>query len=64
MTTSKKKAFASGTVGQEDLDSIDRLGLREEDLDDVVFEEEDPPPAKDTSWMAISQVHMEHDFYQ
>lgn len=27
---------------------LQQLGLKEEDLDDVVFEEEEPPPAEAT----------------
>lgn len=34
------------------------LGLKEEYLDDVIFEQEEAPPPKTTPWMGISRVHM------
>lgn len=34
------------------------LGLREEDLDDVVFDEKDAPPEA-TRWMAVAWVHID-----
>lgn len=39
-----------------------KLGIREEDLDDVVFEKEEQSLAEATRWLAIVRVHMEKDF--
>jgi hypothetical protein len=51
-------ASPSGGEGKDDLDEMMRkLGLREEDLDDVVYEEEPPPPPEVTRWLAIARVH-------
>jgi hypothetical protein len=38
-----------------------QLGLREEDLDNTVFEDEAPPPPEATCWLAIARVFMEGD---
>ena len=39
-----------------------RLGLRKEDLDDVVFNEEKHPSMDAIRWLAIAMVYMEKDF--
>jgi hypothetical protein len=39
-----------------------QLGLREEDLDDVVFEEENQPPAEATRWLAIAKVFTDGEY--
>ena len=41
---------------------MNRLGLTEEDLDDVVYEMKDPPPAKTIRWLAVVRVHTEKHF--
>jgi hypothetical protein len=38
------------------------LGLREEDLDDVIFEEEPTPPPESTRWLAIARVHTSREY--
>lgn len=38
------------------------LGLHEEDLDDVIFEEEEPSAT--TRWMALARVHMNRPYSQ
>jgi hypothetical protein len=38
---------------------IQQLGLTEDHLDDIVFEEEGPPPAEETRWLAIAQFYIE-----
>lgn len=63
--SSKGQGSASGMAGQEDFEGMmERLGLYEEDLDDVVFEEKDQLPAEATPWMAVAQDHMELQFGQ
>uniref|UniRef100_A0ACD6A331 Uncharacterized protein n=1 Tax=Avena sativa TaxID=4498 RepID=A0ACD6A331_AVESA len=39
-----------------------RLGLREEDLEDVVYKDQAPPPVEATRWLAIARVHTEREF--
>ena len=60
---------ASGAAAAE-ADGIDdvqlmmkELGLREEDLDDVVFDEKEAPPAA-TRWMAVCRVHISKPYSQ
>jgi hypothetical protein len=44
----------SGMTGRKDLESMMReLGLREEDLSDVVFEEEQSPAGVENCWMVV-----------
>jgi hypothetical protein len=39
-----------------------KFGLREEDLDDVVYEDEPMPPAEVPRWLAIARVHTDREF--
>ncbi|KAM0829370.1 hypothetical protein ACQ4PT_066912 [Festuca glaucescens] len=39
-----------------------KLGSREEDLDDVVYEDELPPPVESTRWLTIARVHTDREF--
>ena len=41
---------------------MEDLGLREEDLDDVVFDEKDAPAEEDLRWMILVRVYMDKDF--
>lgn len=41
-----------------------RLGLREEDLDNIVFEQEGPPPAESKGWMVVGKVCMDMPYNQ
>jgi hypothetical protein len=41
---------------------LEKLGLSETDLDDVVFEEEVSQPEEMSRWMAVARVHMENEF--
>ena len=55
--------MSSSSGGDKDLAvMMKRMGIREEDLDDVVFEEEDPPLAEATRWLAIARVFTETDY--
>ena len=48
------KASGSKTVDLEDVaEMMERLGLLEDDLDDVVFEEQEAPPPESIRWMAL-----------
>jgi hypothetical protein len=56
-------AAGGGSSRKEDLDvMLKKLGLCEEDLDDVVFEEESLRPVESTRCLAISGVHTNRDF--
>lgn len=48
----------------DDAAMMKKLGLSEEDLDDVVVEEEDAIPDESTRWMAITRVHMKKPYTQ
>ena len=37
------------------------LGLADEDLDDVVFESEEPSPIEATRWLAIARVNTDEE---
>jgi hypothetical protein len=54
---------SSGVSTQADVEAMmAKLGLKEDDLDDVVFEEEVKQPEEDTRWMAVARVHTESVF--
>jgi hypothetical protein len=48
---------AAGSRKDDLEEMMKNLGLREEDLDDVIFEEEPAPPAESTRWLVIARVH-------
>jgi hypothetical protein len=57
-----EEGSTSGTARQDDLETMMRdLGLREDDLDDVVFEEGDSAEV-DNRWLLIVPVHMGREF--
>jgi hypothetical protein len=41
---------------------LQQLGISKEDLDDVIFEEEEQPPPEATRWLAIARVFTESDY--
>ena len=41
-----------------------KLGITEDDFDDVVVEEEEELPAEAIQWMAIMRVHIEKTYAQ
>lgn len=60
---SRREPSASGAKGKGKLeDLMKELALKEEDLDDVVFEEEDAPADEDLRWMILARVHMDKGF--
>lgn len=60
------QAYGSGEKSQEeDLAKLmDELGIGEEDLDDVIFEEEGPPLEELPRWLAVAKVHTEIPYSQ
>ena len=53
-------ASGSDTAGRSEIDGVaslmKELGLREEDLDDVVFDDKTAPPEA-ARWIALAKVH-------
>ena len=55
---------ASGSNTASDMENMmAELGFREEDLDDVVFDEKRAPPYE-TRWMAVARVHINKPYSQ
>ncbi|KAK1620952.1 hypothetical protein QYE76_026469 [Lolium multiflorum] len=53
----------SPSGGDETIDQMmKRLGIVEDDLDDVVYEEEGPLPAEATRWLAIARVFTDSEY--
>ncbi|KAM0867817.1 hypothetical protein ACQ4PT_041732 [Festuca glaucescens] len=61
MATEPAKGPSSGGDGGIEA-MMKQLGISEDDLDDVVFEEEGPPPAEATRWLAIARVFTEGEY--
>ncbi|KAE8778598.1 hypothetical protein D1007_48499 [Hordeum vulgare] len=52
-----------GDKGKGNLANLmEELSLKEEDLDDAVFEDDDAPAEEDIWWMILARVHMNKDF--
>lgn len=43
---------------------VEMLGLQDDDLDDVVFVEEEAPPPESIRWMAFARVHTKKSYNQ
>jgi hypothetical protein len=41
---------------------LQRLGIDEDEIDDLVFEEEESAPKEGIKWMALARVHTTHFF--
>jgi hypothetical protein len=55
----------SGKVQDEDLANLmEELGLEEEELDDMIFEEEGPATEDRLRWLAIARVHTDTPYSQ
>ena len=53
----------SGSKGKGKIeDLMKELDLKEDDLDDLVFEEDDARPDENLRWMILVRVHMDKDF--
>ena len=63
-TLGKDQAKAAGSSSAAEVEQLmAELGLREEDLDDVVFDEKEAPPAA-TRWMSVCRVHISKPYSQ
>ncbi|KAM0825349.1 hypothetical protein ACQ4PT_069621 [Festuca glaucescens] len=58
-------ASSSGMKDDGDLEKLmNQLGICDDDLDDVVFEEEGPPVEEIPRWLAVARVHTEAEYSQ
>lgn len=62
MVTRSESAAAGGKGKGKIEDLMEELALKEDDLDDVVFEKDDAPPEEDLRWMIVIRVHMDKGF--
>ncbi|KAF6985936.1 hypothetical protein CFC21_003739 [Triticum aestivum] len=54
---------ASSSKGKDRLEALMKeLALKDDDLDDVVFDEGDAPAEEDLRWMILARVHMDKSF--
>jgi hypothetical protein len=60
--SSTNNASGSGSKEKETIDDmLNRLGIEEEEFDDLVFEEEEAPK-EGLKWMALAKVHTSNPF--
>ena len=53
----------SGSKGKGKLeDLMQELVLKEDDLDDVIFEDDDEPAEEELRWMILARVHMDKGY--
>lgn len=56
-------SMAADAESQDDVASLlAKLGIMEEELEDVVFEEAEQQPEEATRWLAVAKVHTENEF--
>jgi hypothetical protein len=61
--SSTNQASGSGNKKAEAIgDMLQRLGIEEDELDDLVFEDEDSAPRQGIKWMALAKVHTTNPF--
>jgi hypothetical protein len=61
-TASLRAARGSGSKLESINDMLQRLGIEEEEFDDLVFEEEEEAPKEGLKWMALARVHTSNFF--
>ncbi|KAM0862493.1 hypothetical protein ACQ4PT_045229 [Festuca glaucescens] len=62
-TSATEASASTGVTNQDDVAAmLEKLGPKEDNLDDVVFEEEEKHPDEDARWMAVARVHTESEF--
>lgn len=57
-------ASGLGSEAKDVEEMMKNLGITKEDLDDVVFKEEQVPEAQTIRWMAIARVHTPKEYSQ
>ena len=55
---------ASGSGKDDVARMMSELGISDQVLDDVVFEDEELPPIEPHRWMALARVHVEREYSQ
>ncbi|KAK1629311.1 hypothetical protein QYE76_003626 [Lolium multiflorum] len=61
--TSSTQASGSGSKKEEAIgEMLNRLGIEDDELDDLVFEEEESAPKQGIKWMALAKVHTANNF--
>jgi hypothetical protein len=60
---SSNQASGSGSKKEEAIgDMLNRLGIEDDELDDLVFEEEESAPKQGMKWMALARVYTANNF--
>jgi hypothetical protein len=60
---STSQASRSGSKKAEAIDALlNRLGIEEDEIDNLIFEEEEEAPKEGIKWMALAKVHTENLF--
>lgn len=63
LTMEANHASGSGSKKDEGLDDmLQCLGIEEDEIDDLVFEEDDAAPKVGIKWMALARVHTSNPF--
>ena len=63
-SSAAQDATAAGSSGTDDVEKMMReLGLREEDLDDVIIDEKEVP-SEAARWIALARVHSKKTYSQ
>jgi hypothetical protein len=61
--TSSTQASRSGSKKEEAIgEMLNRFGIEDDELDDLVFEEEESAPKQGIKWMALAKVHTANNF--
>ena len=61
--SSSSLANGSGLIKEEDIDVLlGRLGFDEDEVDDLIFEEENDVPKEGVKWMALARIHTTNRF--
>jgi hypothetical protein len=64
-STAKSNNQASGSGGKKEEaigDMLTRLGIEDDELDDLIFEEEESAPKQGIKWMALARIHTTNNF--
>jgi hypothetical protein len=62
-SSANKSASGSGTKKGEVLDdTLMRLGIKDDKIDDLVFEDEEDTPKEGIKWMSLAKVHTANYF--
>jgi hypothetical protein len=63
VSSSSSKINGAGGRKEEAIDDmIQRLGIEDDEFDDLVFEDEEDAPKEGIKWMALAKVHTANYF--